>query len=276
MASGDTGRPSECITCITHTHTHTGPVHVARPGPTRRRGDPPRSPRPHTHLQVVGRDHRPPPWTPDVLLHLPQGLEAAPAAAPVLVQVLQQHPLGLQEAQLPVIMPTGQQGESKRLEEEENREREKEDAGRRRQKWRTISAASTGLGASPGAGEHPLWTQREPRGPPLARGQLMAEAAFASSGRGSPMGTCTRITWGLVKTQRAGSAHPASFWRSEGAQEPACLTGPQVLLPVGSPLENRGSGETCFLWEAGWQPRCPVGGCEGRVWPGGPARSPVP
>lgn len=102
-------------THLTHTHARS-----MWPGPTRRRGDPAQSPQLHTHLQVVGRDNRPPPWTPDVLLHLPQGLEAPPAAAPVLVQLLQQHPLGLQEAQLPVIMPTGQQGESEGLEEEED------------------------------------------------------------------------------------------------------------------------------------------------------------
>lgn len=163
----------ECIS-----HTHTGPVRVARTGPTRRRGDPPRSPRPHTHLQVVGCDHRPPPWTPDVLLHLPQGLEAAPAAAPVLVQVLQQHPLGLQEAQLPVIMPTGQQGESKRLEEEEGadvRRRTLAGGGRRR---KPSPQHPLVWGPDPGQAAHPSWTQQEPRGPPLARGQLMAEAAF--------------------------------------------------------------------------------------------------
>lgn len=71
---------------------------------------------PRTHLQVVGREDRPPPRTPDVLLHLPQRPETLPAAAPVFVQLLQQHPLGLQEAQLPVVVRTGQQGESKGLE----------------------------------------------------------------------------------------------------------------------------------------------------------------
>lgn len=58
---------------------------------------------PHTHLQMVGRDNRPLPWAPDILLHLPHDLKTLPAAAPILIQLLQQHLLGLQEAQLPVI-----------------------------------------------------------------------------------------------------------------------------------------------------------------------------
>lgn len=61
---------------------------------------------------MVGRDHRPLPRAPDVLLHLPHGLETLPAAAPILVQLFQQHLLSLQEAQLPVIIRTGQQGKS--------------------------------------------------------------------------------------------------------------------------------------------------------------------
>lgn len=73
---------------------------------------------PHAHLQVVGRDDGPAPRAPGVLLHLPRGLEAPPAAAPVLIQLLQQHLLRLQEAQLPVVTRAGQQGESERLERE--------------------------------------------------------------------------------------------------------------------------------------------------------------
>ena len=100
----------------THTHTHTHTHHTHTPHTTHHtphththtlQRDPPRpSPSalgPPTHLQMVGRDHRPRPRTPDVLLHLPQGLKALPAAAPVLIQLLQQHLLCPQEAQLPVI-----------------------------------------------------------------------------------------------------------------------------------------------------------------------------
>lgn len=72
------------------------------------------SPKEHC-LQMVGCDNRPLPWTPDILLHLPHGLKTSPAAAPVLIQLLQQHLLCLQEAQLPVVTGTGQQGKPERL-----------------------------------------------------------------------------------------------------------------------------------------------------------------
>lgn len=78
------------------------------------------SPEEH-RLQVVGRENRPLPRTPDVLLQLSHDLQAPPAAASILVQLLQQHPLSLLEAQLPVIARASQQVEPKRLERETRR-----------------------------------------------------------------------------------------------------------------------------------------------------------
>lgn len=68
---------------------------------------------PHAHLQVVGGDDWPLPWTPHILLQLPQDLKAPLAAAPVLIQLLQQHLLRLGETQLPVIAGPGHQVEPK-------------------------------------------------------------------------------------------------------------------------------------------------------------------
>lgn len=72
---------------------------------------PPTTPR--AHLQVVGGDDWPLPWAPHILLQLPQDLKAPLAAAPVLIQLLQQHLLRLGEAQLPVIAGPGHQVEPK-------------------------------------------------------------------------------------------------------------------------------------------------------------------
>lgn len=100
---------------ITHTPVVSGsgdPAEAAE-GPTQPQPPWPSRPGRHTHLKVVGCDHRSFPWTPDVLLHLPHGLKTLPAAAPVLIQLLQQHPFSPQEAQLPVIVRTGQQAKPK-------------------------------------------------------------------------------------------------------------------------------------------------------------------
>lgn len=68
---------------------------------------------PGAHLQVVGGDDWSLPWTPHILLQLPQDLKASPAAAPILIQLLKQHLFCLGETQLPVITGPGHQVEPK-------------------------------------------------------------------------------------------------------------------------------------------------------------------
>ena len=137
------------------------------------------------HLQVVGREDGPLPRTPDVLLQLPQRPETPPAAAPVLVQLLQQHPLGLREAQLPVIMRTGQQGESRGL-EGKTAATEKDDACRSACRLRSNPRAG---GPAPGQAVHPAPDPEGASGPaPLAWAQLTSRlvGSLKPGGRALP------------------------------------------------------------------------------------------
>lgn len=90
----------------------------------------------HAYLQVVGGDDWPPPWTPHILLQLPQDLKALPAAASILIQLLKQHLLRLGETQLPVIAGLGHQAKPKRLKTKQDREDEKHEAGYRGEQLR--------------------------------------------------------------------------------------------------------------------------------------------
>lgn len=114
-------------------------------------------------------------------------------------------------------------------------------------------------GPALGQAAHPVWPQREPRGPPSHVGSSWQRLLRSLPlGRGSPTGTHTRITWRLVNTQRAGGACPCSLVQEmRGAREPACLTGPRVPLPgMGPPLENRGPGEPSIFGKLAGRPRC--------------------
>lgn len=87
---------------------------------------------------MVGSDDWPPPWTPHILLQLPQDLKALPAAASILIQLLEQHLLCLGETQLPVIGGLGHQVKPKGLKTEQDWEDEKHKAGYHREQLRQL------------------------------------------------------------------------------------------------------------------------------------------
>lgn len=204
------GRP-----VLNSSHTHR-PLRAAPARPTG--AEPPQMRWPHTHLQMVGRDNRPLPRAPDVLLHLPQGLEASPAAAPILVQLLQQHLLGLQEAQLPVVTGAGQQGKPEGLEEQRNSGREEE--GPR------LPRSPLAWGTGHGAGRAPAWA--------AGTGPHAGGRAHLLSGRSLQLQPAPGSPVGLLKPRWLGPAHRASVRRPRA--------GPGICMSNGSWGAAAGSG----------------------------------